>query len=188
MNIGHLKLEDFGNTILLAGGVFSDQYNHLHVILLPGVDPDMESMITPSHEEWKEIIKKTDLKIVEVTQGEKVARALVRKCERSIDKRVSWKVFKRDNYTCRYCGSDDTPLTVDHLVLWEEGGPSIEENLVAACSKCNKMRGNMLLVEWLESDAYRDRSKDLSLEAKLRNVEVATTLDSIPRKQVVRKR
>ena len=88
-----------------------------------------------------------------------------------------WEVFRRDNYTCRYCGNKQVPMTVDHVVLWEEGGPSIVKNLICSCKKCNNTRGNMQYEDWLESDGYKDRSVVLTGNDHLRN---AIVLDLIP--------
>ena len=51
-------------------------------------------------------------------------------------------VLKRDNFTCRYCGSGaDTPgirFEIDHLVPVAQGGPTVIDNLVTACASCNR--------------------------------------------------
>jgi 5-methylcytosine-specific restriction endonuclease McrA len=46
-------------------------------------------------------------------------KVIVRKSQREVELQTNWNVFRRDNYNCRYCGNDHTPLTVDHVVLWE---------------------------------------------------------------------
>lgn len=48
------------------------------------------------------------------------------------------RVLRRDGYTCRYCG--DVATTADHLVPVSQGGPSTDDNLVAACLHCNSGR------------------------------------------------
>ena len=53
-------------------------------------------------------------------------------------------VFARDNWTCQYCGSH-TQLTVDHVIPRSKGGASEWENIVAACSTCNRRKGDSLL-------------------------------------------
>lgn len=181
MQIGQLNLLDFGNTVLLCGAVFSDQNNNLHALLMPGVSSNIPRVEELTLDQWKELIKQTDLKIVEVTEGDPLKKSLVRKCERSIEARISWNVYKRDNYSCRYCGTDG-PLTVDHLILWEELGPSIEENLVSSCGKCNKMRGNIQYPDWLNSNPYKERSKNLPDSVKQANLDLIPTLSSIPRR------
>lgn len=52
-------------------------------------------------------------------------------------------VFARDNWTCQYCGSH-TQLTVDHVIPRSKGGASVWENIVAACTSCNRRKGNSL--------------------------------------------
>ncbi|HDI52101.1 HNH endonuclease [candidate division KSB1 bacterium] len=51
-------------------------------------------------------------------------------------------ILKRDHYRCQYCGRDDKPLTIDHVIPKERGGQDVWENLVAACTDCNNRKGN----------------------------------------------
>ncbi len=88
-------------------------------------------------------------------------------------------MFKRDGYACRYCGRDDVPLTVDHLVCWESGGPSTEANLVSACRKCNKIRGNTPYADWLSHEYYVRSARGLSKAVQEANAAVSGTLGSI---------
>ena len=54
-------------------------------------------------------------------------------------------LFKRDKYTCQYCGLQPGPeeLTVDHLVPRSRGGTSTWENCVLACVECNKRKADL---------------------------------------------
>ena len=59
------------------------------------------------------------------------------------------EVFERDNHRYIYCGRDmltdfETFQTteLDHLVPASRGGPDATENLVTACSVCNRLKGN----------------------------------------------
>jgi len=52
------------------------------------------------------------------------------------------KIYKRDKYTCFYCGKDlhgasPQDITLDHLLSREDGGTNDPENLVTACRHCN---------------------------------------------------
>lgn len=59
-------------------------------------------------------------------------------------------VFKRDNWTCQYCGvrrKNPKLLTIDHVYPKSKGGGTQWTNLVTACPKCNGKKGNKLLKE-----------------------------------------
>ena len=53
-------------------------------------------------------------------------------------------VLARDSWTCQYCGSTKSGLTVDHVIPRCRGGKSVWENIVAACATCNRRKGNRL--------------------------------------------
>lgn len=109
---------------------------------------------------FEAIIKQSDEVLVEcIRDNEKI---ILRKNQRQLDAAIQWQVFKRDGYACRYCGKDNVPLTVDHVMTWEVGGPYTKENLVASCRKCNKTRGNMPYEQWLQSPYYMNVSKNLT--------------------------
>lgn len=65
----------------------------------------------------------------------------------SISKRVRFEVFKRDDFTCRYCGRHppDVLLEVDHIIPVAEGGTNDEENLATACFDCNRGKADVPL-------------------------------------------
>lgn len=60
------------------------------------------------------------------------------------------RIFERDNYTCRYCGTRGGNLECDHVVPVSRGGPNNDHNLVTACRPCNREKGNRLVEEWLQ--------------------------------------
>jgi 5-methylcytosine-specific restriction endonuclease McrA len=53
-------------------------------------------------------------------------------------------VLARDSWTCQYCGATKIGLTVDHVIPRSRGGKSVWENIVAACTSCNRRKGNHL--------------------------------------------
>jgi 5-methylcytosine-specific restriction endonuclease McrA len=57
------------------------------------------------------------------------------------------EVFRRDNYTCQYCGKHTTDLTVDHVIPRHLGGKHCWTNVVAACPVCNHRKGGRTLEE-----------------------------------------
>ncbi|SEL22957.1 5-methylcytosine-specific restriction endonuclease McrA [Bosea lupini] len=54
-----------------------------------------------------------------------------------------FNVFLRDRFACQYCGTRDE-LTFDHVVPRSKGGLTTWENVVAACSPCNLMKGDKM--------------------------------------------
>lgn len=181
-----MKFEDFnildiGNKLEITGVVYGDN-NRTIVIMLPGEDSLHDKKIevlTPTLEQWLEIVKQSDILQVEVIKDNPNKKIILRKSTRNIDQKVSWEVFRRDKYTCRYCGKNDVPLTVDHVVLWEQGGPTIPINLISSCKKCNNARGNTDYEVWLDSKEYKYLSKDLSLEQKTLNQTVVNNINIV---------
>lgn len=51
------------------------------------------------------------------------------------------EIFRRDNYTCQYCGRQGSHLTIDHVMPRHQGGQHRWDNLVAACPPCNRRKG-----------------------------------------------
>lgn len=50
------------------------------------------------------------------------------------------EVFRRDKYTCQYCGVETRELSLDHVSPRHRGGKHIWENVVSACLKCNNRK------------------------------------------------
>lgn len=64
-----------------------------------------------------------------------------------ISKSLRFEVFKRDAFTCQYCGrsAPDVILEVDHIVPVAEGGKNELINLVTSCRECNRGKGKRQL-------------------------------------------
>jgi len=65
----------------------------------------------------------------------------------SLSPRTRFEVFKRDEFTCRYCGrtTPEVVLEVDHIIPRCEGGSNDPINLTTACWECNRGKaGNPL--------------------------------------------
>lgn len=58
-------------------------------------------------------------------------------------------VFRRDNFTCCYCGERGKRLECDHLYPVSRGGRNVLSNLVTACRDCNRSKRDKTLAEWL---------------------------------------
>jgi hypothetical protein len=64
-----------------------------------------------------------------------------------ISKKLRFEVFKRDKFTCQYCGrmSPDVILEVDHIKPVSDGGKNELINLVTSCRDCNRGKGKVKL-------------------------------------------
>ena len=59
---------------------------------------------------------------------------------KGISKKLRFEIFKRDQFTCQYCGN--TPpaviLHVDHIIPVADGGQNDVDNLITSCQPCNQ--------------------------------------------------
>lgn len=122
----------------------------------------------------------------------------------AVSKRLRFDVFKRDAFTCQYCGGvpPSVVLHCDHIEPVAGGGTSEIDNLVTACSACNLGKGAVPLsvipqsladraAEVIEREAqvagYQEvlKAKRMRLEADAQNIVDffcdVFSRDSIPR-------
>lgn len=64
-----------------------------------------------------------------------------------IPKSLRFDIFRRDNFTCQYCGRrpPDVVLEVDHITPLSQGGDDDPSNLVTSCYDCNRGKGAKVL-------------------------------------------
>ncbi|DAA94133.1 TPA: hypothetical protein CPT88_08680 [Candidatus Gastranaerophilales bacterium HUM_8] len=57
-----------------------------------------------------------------------------------LSKKIRFEVFKRDKFTCAYCGrkAPDVILEVDHIIPVAKGGDNNITNLITSCIDCNR--------------------------------------------------
>ena len=74
--------------------------------------------------------------------------------------RTRFEIFKRDNFTCRYCGqkSPDVILEVDHVVPVSDGGTDDPLNLVTSCWACNRGKSYVPLNDLLVAEDPTERA------------------------------
>jgi 5-methylcytosine-specific restriction endonuclease McrA len=65
---------------------------------------------------------------------------LVKRPFRAGRRLTRFEVFNRDRYECQYCGKTTRQLTLDHVLPRYRGGPHTWENLVSACTPCNRRK------------------------------------------------
>ena len=62
---------------------------------------------------------------------------------KSISSKLRFEVFKRDSFTCQYCGgkAPGVILHADHIKPVSKGGDGDITNLITSCSDCNSGKG-----------------------------------------------
>jgi hypothetical protein len=81
---------------------------------------------------------------------------------KGISKGLRFDIFKRDGFTCQYCGRQppEVILHLDHITPIARSGTNDEMNLVTSCAECNMGKGKKLLdrpqcpdadLAWLET-------------------------------------
>lgn len=65
----------------------------------------------------------------------------------SLSKKLRFEVFKRDSFTCQYCGQSapTVVLNADHIHPVSKGGDTDILNLITACFECNAGKKDRLL-------------------------------------------
>lgn len=89
-----------------------------------------------------------------------------------LSKRVRFEVFKRDAFTCQYCGAKapEVVLHCDHINPVAAGGDNDIMNLVTACADCNGGKAAKKLDD--RSAVERQRTQIEELEARREQLEM----------------
>ena len=64
---------------------------------------------------------------------------------KTISEEVRNMIFERDNYKCKICSSKEN-LVIDHITPFSKGGVTEINNLQTLCKKCNKEKGNKIMI------------------------------------------
>lgn len=183
LTLSDINILDIGNEYHLVGAVWTGK-GRTFIAQLPQVtvqEPLVLDQLQLTIEEWQRFLRQSDIQEVEILVNDQgnIKKSIVRKTARVIEGHVQWRVFKRDNYRCRYCGQDGIKLTIDHIDLWEDGGTSIDINLWTACSSCNNERGSMKYEDWVVSQEYKRVSKNLDPLTQQENLDKVLELPHI---------
>lgn len=83
---------------------------------------------------------------------------------KAIGKKTRFEVFKRDNFTCQYCGAQapDVVLHVDHINPVAGGGDNDILNLVTSCEPCNLGKGARALSDQSALSKQRAQLEELN--------------------------
>ena len=111
-----------------------------------------------------------------------------KKKRKGIGKKTRFEVFKRDKFTCQYCGrkAPDITLELDHIKPHSNGGTDNILNLITSCFECNRGKRDIPLDKLDELDKKRkqleglqDRREQIEMmiewEEGLRNIESIET-------------
>jgi len=66
--------------------------------------------------------------------------SMIKRPQRLERKLTRLEIFKRDNFTCQYCGKQTRNLTLDHVIPRFRDGQHTWENVVSACVPCNRRK------------------------------------------------
>lgn len=74
--------------------------------------------------------------------------------------RARFEVFKRDDFTCQYCGrkSPEIVLEADHIVPVAGGGSDDVINLTTSCWECNRGKSCIPLAQIVTGEDPHDRA------------------------------
>lgn len=111
------------------------------------VDP--ESFQLHSWNEWSRLVPEPDEPAIRsarlrVRVPEVITLTLFDRLPRGAVAFSKHNVYKRDRYTCQYCGAQPgrDELSLDHVLPRAQGGTSTWENCVLACVACNRHKAD----------------------------------------------
>ena len=70
---------------------------------------------------------------------------------------------------CAYCGAENIPLEIEHVVPRSKGGSNRASNLTLACRPCNEAKGNLPIQEFLSTKPELLKKILAGLKAPLRD-------------------
>lgn len=87
---------------------------------------------------------------------------------KTISSKMRFEVFKRDKFTCQYCGrmAPDVILEVDHIKPVVDGGANDLINLVTSCKDCNRGKGKRKLSDDSAVKMQQEQLKDLAAKSE----------------------
>ena len=78
----------------------------------------------------------------------------------TISLKLRFEVFKRDGFTCQYCGrkTPEVILELEHIIPLSKGGTDELDNLTTSCFECNRGKGKSLLDTVLKDRDIHDET------------------------------
>jgi 5-methylcytosine-specific restriction endonuclease McrA len=86
-----------------------------------------------------------------------------RDARKNLTKTLRFEVFKRDSFTCQYCGrkAPDVLLQVDHIEPVSKGGTNDILNLITSCEDCNSGKSDRPLSDGSVIEKQRTQLAEL---------------------------
>jgi len=75
------------------------------------------------------------------------------------------KILQETNYRCIYCNGLAT--TLDHIIAKNNGGNTLQSNLVGACETCNKSKGTTYWKTWYREKSFYNETSEKYICTKL---------------------
>jgi 5-methylcytosine-specific restriction endonuclease McrA len=101
--------------------------------------------------------------------------------EKRLLKRLRNEAERKQNYKCFWCQIRMNNIenhkfccSADHLIELRDGGTTCEDNVVAACKRCNDTRSEYYIPDW---DEILKISKETNLDISI----ISLQFDKIPR-------
>ncbi|MBP8286609.1 MAG: HNH endonuclease [Rhodoferax sp.] len=91
---------------------------------------------------------------------------------KTLSKSLRFEVFKRDSFTCQYCGgkAQEVLLHVDHIEPVSKGGANDLLNLITSCEPCNAGKSDRRLDD--NTAMEKKRSQLEQLQARKEQLEL----------------
>lgn len=82
---------------------------------------------------------------------------------KNISKKLRFEIFKRDAFTCQYCGAKapDVILELDHIIPVAKSGTTDILNLITACKACNAGKSDRELSDNSVIERQREQLSEL---------------------------
>jgi hypothetical protein len=129
----------FGSWTKAVHAFCKDRNSDSALIPLPAPEPLTVSQV-PIESDKKELP-------IAIPSAESAPLIITHTTGRAVPKRLRWRVFARDNFTCQGCGRSPARhaivLEADHVIAWTNGGETVLENLQTLCEDCNSGKSNL---------------------------------------------
>lgn len=88
---------------------------------------------------------------------------MAEKKRKAISKKLRYEVYKRDSFTCQYCGrsAPEVVLEIDHIKPVVDGGTNDILNLITSCRDCNRGKGKTPLDDRTVLDKQKKQLDEL---------------------------